>query len=90
MIENQTSLLKPSHLPDEVLVAAAKKGEPSAIEELLSRYRNQVHGVVRRRAENAEDAEDIVQETMLRATDFWAEVDKACLWSVTEAGRKMP
>lgn len=67
MIENQTGLHEPPRLPDEVLVAAAKKGEPPAIEELLSRYRNQVFGVVRRRAENTEEAEDIVQETMLRA-----------------------
>lgn len=67
MIENQTGLHGSPRLPDEVLVAAAKKGEPPAIEELLSRYRSQVLGVVRRRAENTEEAEDIVQEAMLRA-----------------------
>lgn len=67
MIENQTGLRESPRLPDEVLVAAAKKGESYAIEELLSRYRNQVFGVVRRRAANTEEAEDIVQETMLRA-----------------------
>jgi RNA polymerase sigma-70 factor (ECF subfamily) len=67
MIENQPSLHILPRLPDEILVAAAKKGEPSAIEELLSRYRSHVFGVVRCRAENTEEAEDIVQETMLRA-----------------------
>jgi RNA polymerase sigma-70 factor (ECF subfamily) len=67
MIENQTSLLKPPRLPDEVLVAAAKNGELSAMEELLSRYRDQVYGVVRRRTDNTEEVEDVVQEVMLRA-----------------------
>lgn len=67
MIENQTSLGEPPRLPDEVLVAAAKNGELSAMEELLSRYRDQVYGVVRRRIDNTEEAEDVVQEAMLRA-----------------------
>jgi RNA polymerase sigma-70 factor (ECF subfamily) len=67
MIDNQTSLLKPPRLPDEVLVAAAKNGELSAMEELLSRYRDRVYGVVRRRTDNTQEAEDVVQEAMLRA-----------------------
>jgi len=90
MIENQMSSHNPPRLPDEVLVAAASKGEPSAMEELLARYRNQVFGVVHRRAENIEEAEDIVQKAILRTTDSLAEIDKTCLGSVTESGRKKP
>jgi RNA polymerase sigma-70 factor (ECF subfamily) len=67
MVEDQTRLHVLRHRPDEELVAAAKNGELSAMEELLSRYRDQVYGVVRRRTDNTEEVEDIVQEAMLRA-----------------------
>ena len=67
MMGNQTSLQEPRPRPDEDLIAAAKNGVPSAMEELLSRYRNQVYSVVRRGTDNREDAEDAVQEAMLRA-----------------------
>jgi DNA-directed RNA polymerase specialized sigma24 family protein len=49
-----------------------------------------VFGVVHRRAENIEEAEDIVQKAILRTTDSLAEIDKTCLGSVTESGRKKP
>jgi RNA polymerase sigma-70 factor (ECF subfamily) len=67
MIENQTGLHEPRRRPDEELVAAAKNRELPAMEELLSRYREQVCRIVCRRTENIEEAEDVVQETMLRA-----------------------
>jgi RNA polymerase sigma-70 factor (ECF subfamily) len=66
MIEDQTGLHEPRR-PDEELVAAAKNGELPAMEELLSRYREQVCRIVCRRTENIEEAEDVVQEAMLRA-----------------------
>lgn len=67
MTENEASLYKPRRRPDEELVAAAKDGELSAMDELLSRYREQVCRIVCRRTENIEEAEDVVQEAMLRA-----------------------
>jgi len=67
MIENETSLHEPRRRPDEELVAAAKNGELPAMEELLSRYREQVCRMVCRRTGNIEEAEDVVQEAMLRA-----------------------
>jgi RNA polymerase sigma-70 factor, ECF subfamily len=67
MSESITSLYEQRRLSDEDLVAAAKNGELSAMDELLSRYREQVYSVVRRRTEYTEEAEDIVQEAMLRA-----------------------
>jgi len=67
MSENETSFHEPRRRPDEELVAAAKNGERPAMEELLSRYREQVCRIVCRRTENIEEAEDVVQEAMLRA-----------------------
>ena len=52
---------------DEELVAAAQRGIPSALEELLTRHRTTVYRAARRFVESANDADDLVQETMLRA-----------------------
>lgn len=52
---------------DEKLVAAAQGGTSSALEELLTRHRTTVYRTARRYVINAEDAQDLVQETMLRA-----------------------
>ncbi len=67
MIEARTSLHREYGRPDEDLVTAAKNGESSALEELLMRHRTTVYRAVRRFVERAEDADDLVQETMLRA-----------------------
>ncbi|MGA3010135.1 MAG: sigma-70 family RNA polymerase sigma factor [Terracidiphilus sp.] len=52
---------------DKELVVAAQNGNSSAWEELLTRHRAMVYQTARRYAMNAEDAEDLVQEAMLRA-----------------------
>lgn len=52
---------------DNELVVAAQHGNTSAWEELLTRHRAMVYRTARRYVMNAEDAEDLVQETMLRA-----------------------
>jgi RNA polymerase sigma-70 factor (ECF subfamily) len=52
---------------DEELIVAAQDGTTSALEELLTRHRSLVYGAVRRLTGNAEEADDVVQETMLRA-----------------------
>lgn len=67
MSKSITRLYEQSRLSDEDLVAAAKNGELSAMDELLSRYREQVCSVVRHRTKYTEEAEDIVQEATLRA-----------------------
>lgn len=63
----ESSLQESVRRPDQELVAAAKNGDASAMEELLSRYRSQIYNVVRRCTDSTEDAEDAVQEAMLRA-----------------------
>jgi RNA polymerase sigma-70 factor (ECF subfamily) len=52
---------------DEALVAAARAGEPSAIETLLERYQERVFGFGLRMCGDAEDAKDVLQETLLAA-----------------------
>lgn len=52
---------------DEELVAAAQRGVSSALEELLTRHRTTVYRAARRFVESADDADDLVQEAMLRA-----------------------
>jgi RNA polymerase sigma-70 factor (ECF subfamily) len=52
---------------DEELIVAAQGGTTSAWEELLTRHWAMVYRTARRYVMTAEDAEDLVQETMLRA-----------------------
>lgn len=52
---------------DEELIVAAQGGTTAAWEELLTRHRAMVYRTARRYVMTAEDAEDLVQETMLRA-----------------------
>jgi RNA polymerase sigma factor (sigma-70 family) len=52
---------------DESLVAAAKGGQHSAYAELCRRYSNRTFKTVHRITQNAEDAEDAVQESLMKA-----------------------
>lgn len=55
----------PAEAPsDEVLLAAARRGEPSAIEALLVRYQPRVYRFGLRMCGNPEDASDIAQESL--------------------------
>lgn len=88
MVEDQTGLHVLRHRPDDELVAAAKNGELFAMGELLSRYRDQVYRIVRRRTDNAEEAEDVVQEAMLRAfvnIERFRGDARFCSWLITIA-----
>jgi RNA polymerase sigma-70 factor (ECF subfamily) len=67
MIEARTSRHGELGVPDQDLITAAQNGESSALEELLTRYRTIIYRMARRFVESAEDADDLVQETMLRA-----------------------
>jgi RNA polymerase sigma-70 factor, ECF subfamily len=59
-----TSINKDS---DGALVAAAKRGDNQAFEELVLRHRQRVLAVAQRITNNREDAEDVAQETFHKA-----------------------
>lgn len=52
---------------DDALLASARAGERSAIESLLERYQQRVFGFGMRMCGNAEDASDVLQDTLLAA-----------------------
>lgn len=52
---------------EDALVAAAQAGLPEAVGELLGRHRTAVYRAARRFSTSHEDAEDLVQDAMLRA-----------------------
>ena len=63
----QDSLGDPKRYTDEELLAAAQKGVPRALGELLMRHRSLLFKTVRRMTDTIEEAEDIVQDAMIRA-----------------------
>jgi RNA polymerase sigma factor (sigma-70 family) len=60
-------LSDPRDYTDEALVIAAQNGAPSALGELLTRHRKLLYRTVRRATATVEEAEDVVQDAMLRA-----------------------
>ena len=52
---------------EQALVAAAQAGIPQAMDELLLRHRSALYHAARRFTRSHEDAEDLVQDAMLRA-----------------------
>lgn len=52
---------------DDELVAAARRGDPAAFAALVRHHRPRVTAVVERLLRNASEAEDVVQEALLRA-----------------------
>ncbi len=57
----------PSVIPEEVLVARAERGDKDAFDLLVGRHEEEIHRYIRRMVGNAEDAEDLTQETFLKA-----------------------
>ena len=53
--------------PDSDFIARCKQGDSAAAEELVDLYWNRVYGFAYRLTHNKSDAEDIAQETFLRA-----------------------
>lgn len=58
---------------DEELVIASKNGESCALGELLVRHQKMMFCVARRYTESTDEAHDLVQETMLRATRYFGQ-----------------
>jgi RNA polymerase sigma-70 factor (ECF subfamily) len=69
-----TSMRSVHTLSDETLVQAAKRGHSTAFATLSERHRHQLFRAARRITRSSEDAEDAVQDSLLRAfvhlTDF--------------------
>lgn len=57
-------------LQDPLLVAAVLAGQPGAFERLVRQYQNLVWHVVYRMVRQAQDAEDLCQETFLRVHQY--------------------
>jgi RNA polymerase sigma-70 factor (ECF subfamily) len=56
-----------SQEPDAALVEAARRNDPEAFNELMTRYGPRVFRLARRITRNREDAEDVSQDSCLRA-----------------------
>jgi len=56
-----------SQVDDAVLVAQAREGDPLAFSELVRRYEGKVFRLAQHVTQNREDAEDVLQETFLKA-----------------------
>src|SRR5882757_9037123 len=65
-IENAVNL-DPTNLKDEALVAQAVRGNSSAFDTLFQRYQQKMFHVALSRLQNAEDAEDAVQQAFQQA-----------------------
>jgi RNA polymerase sigma-70 factor, ECF subfamily len=57
----------PNKHSDEALVAATRRGDAQAFEELVLRHRQRVLAVAQRITKNREDAEDVAQESFHKA-----------------------
>ena len=68
---------------DEVLVAATKRGDAQAFDELVLRHRQKVLAVAQRITNNREDAEDVAQESFTKAflhLDAFQEKSRFSTW----------
>lgn len=62
-------------IPAEELAVRAREGSRGSFDELVARYRPRLVAFVARRLADAADAEDVAQETFLRAYDRLAHYD---------------
>ncbi|HYG68944.1 MAG TPA: sigma-70 family RNA polymerase sigma factor, partial [Anaeromyxobacteraceae bacterium] len=58
---------KPGRDPDEVLLDRARGGDRDALEALLARHQHRVYGFGMKMCRDAEDAKDVLQDTLLAA-----------------------
>ena len=80
MSSSKLNPVQPRPLPSQVvkddepaLVAAAKSGDISAFETLVSRYEGKIFRLTQNITQNREDAEDAMQESFLKAFEHLAE-----------------
>src|SRR6185436_4249971 len=73
-VSHLLSTADPHRLPSSIaredehlLVAAAKKGDTAAFEELVNRYESKIFRLTRNITGNREDAEDAMQDAFLKA-----------------------
>jgi len=57
------------HMDEKILVQKAQSGDFDAFIELVEPYKGRIFGLARKMTGNQQDAEDIVQETLLKAID---------------------
>jgi RNA polymerase sigma-70 factor (ECF subfamily) len=55
------------HEDDEALVARARRGDSTAFDALVQRYKERLYGTVYHMTSNHEDANDLVQDTFIKA-----------------------
>jgi len=54
-------------LPDSSIIASARRGDRSALDELVRRHQNRIYNLAYRMLRQREDAEDVTQEAFLKA-----------------------
>jgi len=59
--------MKPKDVEDQILVERSLQGEQQAFEQLVKRYQKSIYNLAYRMTDSREDAEDLAQETFLRA-----------------------
>jgi RNA polymerase sigma-70 factor, ECF subfamily len=70
-----------NQMRDELLVFAAKSGDALAFVELSKRHSRRIQSQVYRIVKNREDAEDVVQEALLRAFQHLNDFEERCRFS---------
>ena len=66
-LKNRPSPVAPGEPPDAELIARARDGEAAAFEQLMRRYNQRIFRAARSVVRNDSEAEDVVQETFVRA-----------------------
>ena len=64
---NSAAAVEPGPISDSELVLRGQRGDTAAFEELVSRYRGKVYGLAYGMVRNDQDAQDLCQETFIRA-----------------------
>lgn len=65
--EHQTYILEKSELDDQALIAGVLAGDTSLFTTLVARHSERIYALALRLLGNKEEAEDVVQETFIRA-----------------------
>lgn len=70
--KDHVARMRLTNLSDEALALAAREGDARALEVIVDRYGGRLIAYLRRRTRSAADAEDLAQETLVRA---WVNLD---------------